>query len=142
MATNFYLRKKLKDQEKKDIHNKLDEFFSGKIREDEFLQYFESSIDRIHLGKRSSGWQFLWVSNPQYENKLSSIEEFITSGDYEIIDEYGTVFTYRDFIVNEIGNCLYEGITYKDTGHYESIPELYRDWITEEGLRFANPGFS
>jgi len=51
----------------------------------------------IHLGKRSSGWKFLWNfhDNKYYSNK-EELFNFIKSG--RIVDEYGTEMDVEEFI--------------------------------------------
>lgn len=51
----------------------------------------------IHLGKRSSGWKFLWNfhDNKYYSNK-EELFNFIKSG--RIVDEYGTEMDIEEFI--------------------------------------------
>lgn len=51
----------------------------------------------VHLGKRSSGWKFLWNWNQSkyYKNK-EELFEFIRSG--RVVDEYGRQMDQEDFI--------------------------------------------
>jgi len=51
----------------------------------------------IHLGKRSSGWQFSWNFNDEkfYTNK-EELLEFIRTG--RVVDEYGTEIEVEEFI--------------------------------------------
>ena len=52
---------------------------------------------KIHLGKRSSGWKFLWNWNDSkyYKNK-EELFDFIRSG--RVVDEYGQVMDQEEFI--------------------------------------------
>jgi hypothetical protein len=52
---------------------------------------------RIHIGKRSSGWKFLWnfQDNKFYTNK-EELLKFIRSG--RIVDEYGQLQDTEEFI--------------------------------------------
>lgn len=52
---------------------------------------------KIHLGKRSSGWKFLWNWNDSkyYKNK-EELFDFIRSG--RVVDEYGEVMDQEEFI--------------------------------------------
>lgn len=147
MGTNFYAKKKLKPLEKKEIHQKLDEFLEGNILDYEFIDFLETKIKEIHLGKKSGGWQFLWQTQPEYyQENLKSIQEFLTSGDYEIRDEYGKSYSFEEFINSELERCLYSGYTHetyqKDHPEKRPIPPQYMDWITSDGLRFVNGDFS
>ena len=119
----------------------------GKIQDWEFQEYFETKIDKFHIGKRSGGWQFLWQYQPKYyHDDLQSIKKFLSTGDYEIIDEYGRSFSFDDFINDELDGFLYSGYTHetymKDHPEEKPIPHQYHDWITSDGLRFVNGEFS
>jgi hypothetical protein len=59
---------------------------------DEFLDGL-----KIHIGKRSSGWKFLWNfnDNKHYSNK-EGLLKFIRSG--RIVDEYGELQDTEEFI--------------------------------------------
>lgn len=51
----------------------------------------------IHLGKRSSGWKFLWNWNDsKYYKTKEELFEFIRSG--RVVDEYGEVMDQEKFI--------------------------------------------
>lgn len=51
----------------------------------------------IHLGKRSSGWKFLWnFHNNKYYSNKEELFNFIKSG--RIVDEYGTEMDVEEFI--------------------------------------------
>lgn len=67
----------------------------------------------VHLGKRSSGWAFLWDLNNMkyYKPSLNSIISFIKENDAVIEDEYGAEFTLDDFLNDEIGYCLHPSET-------------------------------
>lgn len=148
MGTNFYAKRKINTQEKKEIHDQLDKFLSGDIYRHEFEEFLDSKIDEFHLGKRSGGWQFLWeYHEDRYKDSLDSIlEYFITHKEYEIQDEYGRIFDLDQFINDEIDNTMYEGYNHdsylKDHSSEPRIPPQYHDWITSDGLRFVKGDFS
>jgi hypothetical protein len=51
----------------------------------------------VHLGKASVGWRFLWnFHDCKYYHDKASLIEFIQAG--TIIDEYGRVYTTKEFI--------------------------------------------
>ena len=58
--------------------------------------------ERVHLGKRSHGWQFLWDFHDgrYFKANLESIKEFLK--DKIIVDEYGEVFSLDQFLNIEI----------------------------------------
>jgi hypothetical protein len=63
------------------------------------ISIWDEFIDgtRIHLGKRSSGWKFLWNFNDDkyYKNK-EELLKFIRSG--RIVNEYGEEIEVEEFI--------------------------------------------
>ena len=52
---------------------------------------------KVHLGKRSGGWKFLWnFNNDKYYKDKESLLEFIRSG--RIVNEYSEEFDVEEFI--------------------------------------------
>ena len=147
MGTNFYARIIPKEEDIKRVHRIIDGYLTGNTLEidDDILK---DAVQKIHLGKRSSGWQFLWQANPKYyQDNLESIKEFL-SRDYVIIyNEYEERFTLEKFLDKEIGYCLYNDPEYFMNGrqyaekHNESFDD-FGEWTTEDGLRFVKGDFS
>lgn len=111
MGTNYYRIPSVREMDEKksklieDIKN-LDIspssiIFNFKIVGETFEQisYWDEFTENtsIHLGKRSSGWKFLWNfhDNKYYSNK-EELFNFIKSG--RIVDEYGTEIGFDEFI--------------------------------------------
>lgn len=121
---------------------------------------------RIHLGKRSYGWVFLWDANElkYYEPTLSSIKSFIDNNKAIIEDEYGSKFTWEEFIKGELENILYDSPNLYTSEKYtlahpneklfyfdyskeiamlnkyaknNYINPKYHDFVTTEGLRVS-----
>ena len=52
---------------------------------------------RVHLGKRSSGWKFLWnFNNNKYYKDKESLMDFINSG--RVVNEYSEELSHEEFI--------------------------------------------
>jgi hypothetical protein len=52
---------------------------------------------KIHIGKRSSGWKFLWnFQDGKYYTNKEELLKFIRSG--RIVDEYGEIQNTEEFI--------------------------------------------
>jgi len=52
---------------------------------------------KIHLGKRSMGWKFLWnFHNNKYFSNKDELFDFIRNG--RVIDEYGVLINQKKFI--------------------------------------------
>lgn len=63
---------------------------------DEFLNDM-----KIHLGKRSMGWKFLWNFNKnKYYHDKETLFTFIRSG--RVVDEYGYLIDNEEFIKNAL----------------------------------------
>lgn len=91
MGTNYYIKKYMTPEQKQKIINKInnDEYEEAKWDLEE--------IEDIHIGKRSTGWKFLWDANDfkYFEPTKESLIEWLKSG--QIIDEYGRKFTFDEF---------------------------------------------
>lgn len=115
MGTNFYAVLPVK----KRTTNKLRKLAS-KLDTQQFINLEDEMYDihqdlkcyKVHLGKRSYGWAFLWDANDlkYYEPTLASIKKFIDDNHAKIIDEYGEEFTWDQFINDEIKHCLHPSI--------------------------------
>lgn len=146
MGTNFYARIIPKEEDIKRVHRIIDGYLTGNTLEidDDILK---DAVQKIHLGKRSSGWQFLWQANPKYyQDNLESIKEFLSQDDVIIYNEYEERFTLEKFLDKEIGYCLYNNPEYFTNGrqyaekHNESFDD-FGEWTTEDGLRFVKGDF-
>lgn len=142
MGTNFYYKIPLKKREIQE--------FKDAITEDPDFDKLESLIAfysprKIHLGKRSAGWQFLWDyhQGKYYEASLKSIREFLeTKGGY-IVNEYGEKFSTDQFF-KEIEDWLYlDQSHYNLVTYYEANSEIpykvnpAKHEFESDGLRFS-----
>lgn len=122
MGTNFYVKIPIKYrsktlQEAEKFVELLKEDKLDKYAVQDFCYEFQENFkgQYVHLGKRSCGWAFCWDTNElkYYEPTLESIKKFIDDNEGIIVDEYNEVFTWDQFINDEIGYCLHpqENIT-------------------------------
>ena len=109
MGTNFYLRKKFDSQDQRKL---LEDIRYGRYNEAEEMICF-----KVHIGKRSAGWKFLWNANnfKYFKQSKTSLFEFLKTG--RIFDEYGKEFTFDQFINDEIAGFLDNGY---DIDSYEN----------------------
>ena len=74
-------------------------FRSISVGEWDFFSPWDEFLDgtKIHLGKRSSGWKFLWNWNDsKYYKTKKELFEFIRSG--RVVNEYGELIDQEEFI--------------------------------------------
>lgn len=112
MGTNFYAIipvKKRTTNKLRELADKLDACQNVDIEDEMFDINQDLKCHKVHLGKRSCGWAFLWDTNElkYYEPSLESIKKFIDDNNAKIQDEYGVDFTWDQFINDEIKHCLH-----------------------------------
>lgn len=156
MGTNFYARHIPTEAEYVEMRKALAE-----RKLDKLSKLIKDSKAEYHIGKRSGGWQFLFVPHIKlregfensnevispWENTLASLKEYLSRPDIEIYDERGQKFTPDEFWNEEVGPSLYNdpdkyinGDQYykKYPGQRNSIFFMDDDeFTTEEGLRFS-----
>lgn len=100
-------------------------------------EFFETILDtmdvqypKLHIGKRSGGYSFLFKQNKKhYDLTKKSIEDFLKRNNVLIIDEYGEHYS-ADKFWEEFGNC-------KAIDDKTRMVEKKYCLVTEEGLRFS-----
>lgn len=115
MGTNFYAIlpvKKRTTNKLRELADKLDTQQLINLEDEMYDIHQDLKCYKVHLGKRSYGWAFLWDANDlkYYEPTLTSIKKFIDDNHAKIIDEYGEEFTWDQFINDEIKHCLHPSI--------------------------------
>lgn len=125
MGTNFYARIIPKEEDKQKLIDAINDDRDDLIEDlsSEFYGYrnkYTRKGNKIHLGKRSGGWKFLWNSNviryveghldendhyvPVYKYDYvypltkQGITDFCNRKDVVITDEYGTIYDPEDFL--------------------------------------------
>ena len=99
---------------------------------------FSDSV-KVHLGKRSMGWKFLWNFNDgKYFKDKESLFKFIRSG--RIVDEYGNEMNQEKFIDMALGWGKEDG--YDNESYCLEYPERRTSWSKPEryvdGLRISD----
>ena len=145
MGTNFFCIEKISRRQRSKIKSLLREYIGLVDKADTACdfhelhsKYNEMILDiipeKVHLGKRSHGWQFLWNYHDgrYFKANLESIKEYLK--DKIIVDEYGEVFSLDQFLDDEIGHCLYNA-----DGKLEDGMKGYSRYtfISDDGLRFS-----
>lgn len=128
MGTNFYLRERIDKQKK--------EYLKTLIEDEKWEDVKDTIPQEIHIGKRSSGWKFLWDCHRfnYYKPNKESLIEWLHSGG--IYDEYGTKFTIDQFLNGEISlegydlESYYRDNPHQYTYYYDPINLKYFEEIT------------
>ena len=115
MGTNYYACRKMSIEDKKKAINLLNE-----EKYDELIDFINKKYSKIHIGKQSCGWQFLFNYNSfkYYSLNRKSINDFLSTN--EIIDEYGNnidIISFWNMVDSNIEKL--NNITY-----YKSDPML------------------
>lgn len=141
MGTNFYRVPKGKEMIRREqkLRNRIDEMDS--INPADILSKFRyisvgewdsiSGWDEflegtcIHMGKRSSGWKFIWNWNGgKYYKSKEELFKFIRSG--RIVDEYGQQINVEEFITMALEWGKEDG--WDSETYYKEHPEHRTPW--------------
>jgi len=100
MGTNYYRIPSVEEMEKRkqELINNINSIDISQLSiENNSIWDILTENLNIHLGKRSSGWKFLWNFNDKkfYSNK-EKLLNFIRTG--RVIDEYGKEMDVEEFI--------------------------------------------
>ena len=128
MGTNFYMKQYLTPEQKQEVVKLINEDKYYEARE-----ILECAKD-IHIGKRSSGWKFLWDVHDfrYYKPTKEALMEWLKSGD--IIDEYGEHFTFEQFMKEQLGVCYLED-GYDLERYYKENPQFNKCYMGERYVR-------
>ena len=91
MGTNYYVREKLSEKDKKEMKHLLDN--------DDIERVSEMIPNAVHIGKNSGGWRFCFNHNnwKHYKN-IEELKEFIKNNTF--YDEYGRHVDANEFWEN------------------------------------------
>lgn len=157
MGTNYYLKRIPTEDEIAQCHKLLDERkieYDDVYKEDFGSPYLEAELEKItekiHIGKKSCGWRFLFqIHKDLYGKSIQSCLDFIENqtktGMWKFIDEYGESVPLVDF-ESLVHNSL-DQMTIED--YYEKHPEE-KHWgsygpqqeVVADGSRWWDTDFS
>lgn len=144
MGTNFYCVEKISRKQRSKIKSLLMEYIELVDKADVVCDYLklhekynrmilDCIPERVHLGKRTRGCQFLWDYHygKFFKTNLESIKEYLK--DKIIFDENDEVFSLDQFLNDEIADLLFNttGKLFNGIGVYPS------DFFISNGLRFS-----
>lgn len=119
MGTNYYVRRRLTDDEKENLKHLLDEDKIDEVR--------DSLPEEVHIGKSSMGWRFLFNHNNwEYYKTIEDLKEFISNNNF--YNEYGSTVDPEEF--------------WKDVYNRERNPEMLDAKTYEERWNEIHPGES
>lgn len=145
MGTNFYLIHPIPQEKKEEFKRKVDSTDNLDEIYDAITEVFGVKEDyrtgdtnyRVHIGKRSCGWQFLFSRAIERHCRLTEkgIKKWLGTG--KIVDEYGDEYTVEEFWKESVEGFK-SGIT-SDEYYKEHPEERFRsyDYLTN-GLRFTS----
>lgn len=124
MGMNFYYKIPLSKRKMKELQDLVTEYPDYYTIQEQLKE--EEKSHCIHLGKRNTGWQFLWNYNngKYYEANINSIRHFLYTGGGHIENEDGEKFSVETFFDDEIADSLYKDERHCDlAGYYMKHPE-------------------
>lgn len=161
MGTNYYARIIPKEEDKQRLKDAIDNDRDDLIEELASELYgsrneYTRKGNKIHLGKRSGGWKFLWNPNtirycdgyidqetgefiPVYKYDQvypltkQGITDFCSREDVVIYDEYGETFSAEEFLEMAFSWCQPDGLigkTYEEDPRFG--PSSYRNYYWSE----------
>jgi len=141
MGTNYYAVRKLPNS----IKGKICDLIENDLY-DEANELFETNYEKVHIGKQSYGWKFLFNYNhfKYYDLNRKSIDKFLRNEDIILYNEYGEVINVDDFweIVEKNKNKLDNMEYYKNNENLsfilmeEIVPYDLKGKYNVEGYEF------
>lgn len=141
MGTNYYAVRKLPNSIKGKIYDLIEN-----NQYEEAKDLFETNYEKIHIGKQSYGWKFLFNYNnfKYYELNRKSIDDFLRNDDIMFINEYNEIINIDDFweMVDRNKDKMDNMEYYKDKENTcfilleETVPFDLKDKYNVEGYEF------
>lgn len=141
MGTNIYLVKQIT---KKQI-NSLKTTFNTVLQELQYSSDIDATLeilqeelnklrDRVHICKRSAGWQLLFQSHKDlydctWDSMYHYIKKVLDEGTYIMVDEYGALYSLQD---------LKEDLKRFSKGH---TGESYSKYLKSQGKQYSYEAF-
>ena len=99
----------------------------------------------FHIAKRSFGWKPLFQSNGDNEDvyhleterpvvhSVGDIREYVESGEWAIVDEYGTEFEFDEFMkyLNDDFKGERQRLSHRESGMYVSVNRDGSEWYSD-----------
>lgn len=129
MGTNYYIIRKANREDKKKFHEMIDNEQYEELQNELYL--FEKQ-NKIHVGKSSYGWKFLFDANnfQYYDKNEKSVWKWLKDNENDLYNEYGEKISFDEFkkMVESKQNGMdymdYQ-IKYNEPDPYLSISDYY-----------------
>ena len=145
MGTNYYAIRKLP----KSIKGKICDLLENDLY-DEAKSLFDYNYEKIHIGKQSYGWKFLFnYNNFKYYNlNKESIDKFLKNEDIQLCNEYNDKIEVNEFwdMVESNREKMDNRTYYKDSVNLpfilmaEHVPYELKDKYDVECYEFYSDG--
>lgn len=138
MSTNYYLKRIPTSEE---IHNCEKCLLSRRLEDNGYTDFIIGETDsveywlnvmteKIHLGKFSDGWKFLFRTHKEYySDDLASVFQFIgiclSSGKWMLINEYGDDVDVKEF-KDMVKRTMKDGIDIEE--YWKKYPDRNTGW--------------
>lgn len=151
MGTNFYLRKRITDDFKQVLTTNICKIIKNVTTNsidnvsDTVKEFIDDNCKKIHICKRSAGWQICFDHNNgmYWTPSRKSLEEWTSNPEYGIYDEYGEELTYDEFwemvdAWNKHPNNTWTSESYEQYERENGMPDYgLRDWEINDKQREA-----
>ena len=96
MGTNYYIIRKATREDKKKFHEMIDNEQYEELQNELYL--FEKQ-NKIHVGKSSYGWKFLFDANnfKYYDKNEKSVWKWLKDNENDLYNEYGKKISFDEF---------------------------------------------
>ena len=142
MGTNFYLKKRITDDFKQVLTTNICKIINDVTVNnidnvsDTVKEFINDNCKKIHICKRSAGWQICFDHNNgmYWTPSRKSLEEWTSNPGYGICDEYGEELTYDEFwemvdAWNKHPNNKWTSESYEQYERENGMPDYgLRDW--------------
>lgn len=156
MGTNYYLRLKEPERSKKPLLEIVDWRYE-KLVADPDMEVEITDHHAVHIAKCSWGWvpsfQHIPANMPFDETEMNNdryfirsvedIRDYMRTGKYEIVDEYGEVYTQAQFehkVVQWVRRQKENGLEIEPHNHTDTEDSLYA-YSDPEGYQFCRTCF-
>lgn len=146
MGTNYYRKRIITEEERAQLHKKLDDLINEKIEEYDFQSKIEEFYERIHICKMSFGWQVCFDHNwgKYYQPNRKDLERFLSEPGTVIEDEDGIKYTPKEFwdLVKEHNSSKHNKFTSKTYREYEKRKGNTTYYLAKEDIKKAKHQFN